>query len=337
MNYVIDIVGTCNLACPSCPNGHFSDQDFIDRARPKGMMDFALFKQIVTKIKSETQDQQSTLVSLYNWGEPFLHPQLNEFVKYLKENNLQVGLSSNFNTYYDIKKIVQLNPDFLRVSISGFYQETYEKGHVRGDIKLVKSNLYALRHYMDICNSNSYVELYYHLYRDNINDDFIKTVALAQELKFGLKLICAHDMSFERIVSGKLPSSEMLEAFENVMHRYIIPPGKMSEILESFTLEDCVLRSNQTVINHDGSVALCCEVYDPKSNISNSFLDINSASLHELKYAHPLCKTCIEKSMHILGTTLIYAELDRQCNLELEKLGFPYKITLGNLNWLVAK
>ncbi len=107
------------------------------------------------------------------------------------------------------------------------------------------------------------------------------------------------------------------------------------EIAKNYSLSDCVLRSSQTVINHDGSVALCCGVYDPVYNIANSFLEVNFNDLQTLKYSNAYCAECMGKSLHILGTILPNVELDKELNMELKKLGFPYKIKVDSLNWLV--
>jgi hypothetical protein len=332
MQYIIDIVGTCNLACPSCPVGNFRKPDFLGKTRPKGIMDFPLFEKVIAKIKRESQEQRPQIL-LYNWGEAFLHPRLAEFVRHVQENSLPVILSSNFSNVFDIKKVVRLRPDYLRVSLSGFTQDTYQKGHKNGDIKLVKSNIYLLKHYMDRLDSHFPVELYYHLYKDNLTSDFFGILKLAQELEIGLKLVGASHAPIEKLLSY-LSGSTQSDEEKLILNRYLISPERRTEIASNYTLSDCVFRTNQTVINHDGSVALCCGVYDPTYNISESFLEIDFADLQSLKYANSFCSECMGKSLHILGTTLPNAEMDRELNMELNKLGFPYKIKVDSLNWL---
>jgi hypothetical protein len=46
----IDIVGTCNLSCPSCPTGNFTIGDFAAaQKRPTGLMKLELFRAILEK------------------------------------------------------------------------------------------------------------------------------------------------------------------------------------------------------------------------------------------------------------------------------------------------
>ena len=70
--YAIDIVGTCNLRCPTCPVGNFPAAD-----RPKGFMAPDLFERILAKIRVDAVVAEPE-VWLFNWGEPLLHPQLPE-------------------------------------------------------------------------------------------------------------------------------------------------------------------------------------------------------------------------------------------------------------------
>ena len=58
------------------------------------------------------------------------------------------------------------------------------------------------------------------------------------------------------------------------------------------------MRFNQTAINHDGSVALCCAVYDQDNMLGVSFLDEDFVALERRKYAHPFCGDCIRRNLH---------------------------------------
>jgi hypothetical protein len=68
--FFIDVVGTCNLRCPSCAVGNAPAQ------LAKGLMSVATFDKILSKIRAEYSDCGRLFVDLYNWGEPGLHPDL---------------------------------------------------------------------------------------------------------------------------------------------------------------------------------------------------------------------------------------------------------------------
>ena len=159
--YTIDISGSCNLKCLSCAHS------IEDHDTPLGLMEYSNFTKVVDKIKSEAPE--TSHVSLYSWGEPLLHPKIDEMVNYLHERNIAVGLSSNLSHINSkiIDKIGAYSPDYLKISLSGYYDEAYNSTHQGGDIELVKSNLYRLKYILKKSNSSTLVDINYHLYKNN--------------------------------------------------------------------------------------------------------------------------------------------------------------------------
>src|SRR5690242_4066822 len=77
--YFIDIVGTCNLRCPSCPVGN------VVSDTPKGFMPLDQLRQILAKIAADQGPGKRLFIDLYNWGEPTLHPDLAACVRLVHE------------------------------------------------------------------------------------------------------------------------------------------------------------------------------------------------------------------------------------------------------------
>ena len=73
--YWIEIVGTCNLRCPTCPQGNFLDNELSVGRNPTGFMELTLYKQILEKIKADNISDRVE-IHLYTWGEPLLHPKV---------------------------------------------------------------------------------------------------------------------------------------------------------------------------------------------------------------------------------------------------------------------
>ena len=82
--YLVDVVGTCNLRCPSCPVGNY------ETPAVKGLMDFAYFEKLVLKAEAEVPGKR-LFFDLYNWGEPALHPELPKFIAFLRRRGWGVG------------------------------------------------------------------------------------------------------------------------------------------------------------------------------------------------------------------------------------------------------
>ena len=84
--YFIDILGTCNLRCPSCAVGN------MPALFAKGHMPTDRFASILNKIVGDTPNDATLFIDLYNWGEPLLHPHIGEIINLTKDAKLLLRL-----------------------------------------------------------------------------------------------------------------------------------------------------------------------------------------------------------------------------------------------------
>jgi len=61
-------------------------------------------------------------------------------------------------------------------------------------------------------------------------------------------------------------------ADKTILNLLAVKPEEVKTFSTAYRSTDCELRSKQTAINCDGSVALCCGVYDYSNNIAENFL-----------------------------------------------------------------
>lgn len=284
--YTIDVVGTCNLKCASCVHS------MPDHGMPLGLMPFDTFKAVVAKIKREAP--LLTHVGLYNWGEPFLHPQLPEIIDHLHENGAAVAVSSNLSVRFEdrIDRVIKASPDYLKISLSGYYPKAYDATHNGGDINLVKSNMYRLRYLIDKHKANTYVDVNYHLYRDNNGVNLQKMRDLCRELDFALSTVYALVMPLERVLAycdGK-PTADTLALSENLL--VTIPEGIKAAAARKCS--GCTYRDNQVNINFDLNVPVCCTVADrATATAAPNFLETTPESLTRAKNAMAICGKCM--------------------------------------------
>jgi len=113
----IEPTTACNLRCPECPSGLRSF------SRPTGMLQENIFKKTINELKD-------TLCYLlfYFQGEPYLHPQFLNWVKYASARGIYTATSTNAHYLNDenAKKTVESGLDRLIISIDGTTQETYQ-------------------------------------------------------------------------------------------------------------------------------------------------------------------------------------------------------------------
>jgi MoaA/NifB/PqqE/SkfB family radical SAM enzyme len=299
MEYLIDISGTCNLRCPSCPVGNFDKSTYLSTPRPIGFMDLEYFKKIVQKITLESKSDPTPLqVTLYNWGEPLIHPEINAIVRYLNQEGVPFNISSNLNVTIDFSEIIRNEPNNFRVSLSGGYNETYQKGHNRGDINLVISNLYKLKHQITKIGLKTRLHVLYHIYRDNCDADLQKIFNLCSELEIPFEVTIAYFMPIEKVMHKLKQTSGFTDRDQATMDRMWVSIDEAVELGKLRSSKTCVLQENQIVINYDGSVALCCGVYDPTHNIAKDFLKISRSDIFENKYTNKLCEECMSMGIH---------------------------------------
>jgi len=97
------------------------------------------FQRIINEVKGVT-----TAVSLYNHGDPMVHPQVDEFCRIASNAGMQVHINTHFSFNYSderIKKLVASGVTHLTVCVDGLTQDLYERTRVGGKIAWVLSNL----------------------------------------------------------------------------------------------------------------------------------------------------------------------------------------------------
>jgi hypothetical protein len=231
-------------------------------------------------------------------------------------------MSNNLNTVIDLRGVVRAEPDYMRISISGFTNESYQRTHSGGDVNAVKSNLYLLRHNLDkYKNTRTRVEIGYLVYRHNFEADLLQMRALCDELSFSLNWNYAILMPVESAIEaaqGKVP--ENVRAITDLL---IVSPQKWSELSKPYRAEhkDCVMHETRTVINYDGSVPLCCGTYTPETVIAESFLETSHEEIQARKHSHSLCKACMANMVDFMFTCIKPKEVDDYAKSELSRLG----------------
>ena len=250
----------------------------------------SLFEKILEKIALETPTPHPQ-IWLYSWGEPLLHPDLPKMVTLIKQRGFTSHLSSNMNIEKGLRELVKAEPDELKISLSGFTPETYEQTHVKGNLLLVKSNLYKLRTYLDQYKSRTRVWVGHHLYKNNfMQQQDVKVIC--SELGFEHHPIQAFFQPLEKLIA--LSNGDVTVTTDPILNNLIVPPLKQMAFSLQHQLSDydCELRFNQTVINADGSVAQCCCQYDTKNMLGMQFLDYGRDDIEAAKYQNPICVSC---------------------------------------------
>ena len=130
----IEISGCCNAGCSYCGTG-------VGKHRPKTkFMTPDTFEKIIKHlIDTKILNKKIKAVNLYNFGEPFIHPYLNEILTILRKYNLKAVFSTNFIKFPEISAENYQNIYAVIFSLCSFDNEKY-KNIYKADLDKVLEN-----------------------------------------------------------------------------------------------------------------------------------------------------------------------------------------------------
>jgi pyruvate-formate lyase-activating enzyme len=293
-HFYVDVVGGCNLRCPSCPVGN------SPRVKaPKGAMAPERLDRIVRKALSECEQVK---FDLYNWTEPLLHPRLPEMIQVVRAHGIRCGLSTNLNISKRIEEVLRADPTDLKVSLSGFEQGSYGVTHRDGDIDVVKRNMEVLARARERTGARTRLEVVFHRYLGN-HEDEDRMRAYAQSLGFEFDAVWAFMLPLEKVLAFSEGESSALGAEDHALiERLALPLAGALAAARAVGELPCKLRDEQMTLNCEGEVMLCCATYDPSHYALGSYLEIALPELQRRKYAHSACARCMRQGIHVLYT-----------------------------------
>lgn len=281
----IEVAGLCNLRCITCDVG-------VKGFKQGKLMNADDYRDVLMKMKSEIPFMNS--VCLYLWGEPLLNRELAEIINITHEAGIACELSTNLNLKANIEETVRAQPDLIVVSCSG-WGDNYEVTHTKGNFQLFHDSLYKLRDAIELYGAETSVRLTYHMYKNNLDEQYDKIEALAKSLGFSFAPIIANIFPqnvYEMVVEGKPLPQEMQQADELT----IVP---LEEILEkSLARKDkpCPLMRGFPTVRWDKSVALCCNRVDP--SVSSDYMAQSLDELNDAREGHDVCTKCMDNGLH---------------------------------------
>jgi radical SAM protein with 4Fe4S-binding SPASM domain len=116
----IEPTNRCNLECVMCPNREQAESDL-------GFMEFGLFRSVVDQAAGSVHD-----VNLHHRGEPTLHPELEEMIRYADGKGVKVKLHTNGTALTERRseELIRSGLRLISLSFDGYDAETYESVRV---------------------------------------------------------------------------------------------------------------------------------------------------------------------------------------------------------------
>lgn len=289
----VDISGTCNLRCVSCPQGNIAERP------PIGFMTAIDYQRVLDKLLRELPFLGS--VQLYTWGEPLLNPQLPEIIARTREAKVLTAISTNLKVARGLREVIAARPDWIKVSASGF-GENYELGHTGGNWPRFLANLHTLAGLRDELHPGMQIILNYHLYRHSTGESYRQMRQLCDELGFIFRPNMAYLYSLDNVldyVEGRPISAESHQTLDMLL----------------MDIDEGIARAQQRKhlpcpeerclpINWDRKVRFCGVYFKP--SIADDFLETPLEEIMATRRDSDFCARCMGHGLH--HYTAVYLE-----------------------------
>ncbi|MFQ5560212.1 MAG: radical SAM/SPASM domain-containing protein [Nitrospinota bacterium] len=314
----MELTNACNFDCVFCPKAVMT--------RPLGFMK----KELAFKFISEISEQKiAEKITFHIMGEPLLHPDFFEILRFCKSKNLPAGLTTNgsFLKGETISKLVDADVHQVSISLQTPDEKSFglrKSGNLKympymqgvvefiGKVKKKNKNTIVKIHFLNTRFNKS-------LDKEMENVDVISdTPTLRAVLKEWAEKIYALDSlqnngSKEKVMTGigkvQINKWNVLEIAPKIfLETYILNSWgnafkgqKVSKAIWGY----CSTMQDHFGILHNGNLVLCCKDFDGKTNVGN----VSAGSIVELlntdrvlnvvrgfkkfRVTHPYCKKCL--------------------------------------------
>jgi radical SAM protein with 4Fe4S-binding SPASM domain len=256
----IEPCALCNLRCgggKECGGADYCPVRVVPQHRKEKILSFETFRRIIDEVYPDLED-----LALYNYGEPFLNPDLVKMISYAKKRKDSIRITTATNGHFinspaKRRSLIESGLDKVIFCVEGPDPETYTRYREGGNFDVVLEgmrSLVALR--KEMAFPTPFIEWRYLLFQWNDSDEQMeKARELAQEI--GVDRLTWHVAAFRenaasrRFVAGK-------PDYERIRHELVFTPGsnaiKRNEKDNDQRLrEDVLLKkyANQTLLLHE--------------------------------------------------------------------------------------
>ncbi len=258
----IELTNFCDLKCSVCPTG-----SGLLKRQPLAM-DPALFERLMNEV-----GPYLLTTSLWAWGEPLLHPQLEDILRIAQNRGVTTILSTNgqrLNNTRVLDALIKYPPTYLIVCLDGITDETNSQFRVGAKLEPALSGVHRLAEMRGKIGAKlPLLHLRYIVMKHN-EHEFPQLLKFAADNQFDmlsirtLSIIDAPDDKHHSL----LPSDEHLRAYSYETDKRITRHDFICE--HPFTFP---------TVFADGTVVICDQDYNAQSAIGRmtseaSFADI---------------------------------------------------------------
>lgn len=284
-NIFFDISGICNSKCPYCLSGRY-------KVSSGGYIETNLFEQVLKRLTALQLVGTRSILGLYNWGEPFLHPRLGELVQIINRFNISYAFSTNASIVPDINRQFVQGLKMIIFSMPGFSQSSYDRIH-GFNFPSITRNIETIVDRARSAGFKGEFRIHYHVYQFNLGE-IPQGQAFSRHLRINLQLQYAILNNWDHLrdyIDNKLPYSLLKEISQDLFCFHL------HEIVnEKVGLYRCP-QYDLLALDECANVLLCCQV--PKGNKYSAGNILHDDIERILKYRehNDVCSGCITSGM----------------------------------------
>lgn len=289
-----DISGKCNAFCPWCYTGqrNLNSNNGGEFISPK------TFGKAIKYLLDNGIMDKSTMVNMYNWGEPFLSPHLEDIINILNGYEIKYALSTNAS------KVVTFNEDkvlrnlaSITFSMSGFSQESYNKIH-GFNLEKIKDNIVSIINNFRNCGFEGQAKIAFHVYQFNLSEieaaykfAFLNNIPLYPSYAY----LNGYSM-LSNYLKSELSYEKMKKASQELMLYYI-----NDKIKEKPEFYECP-QFDMLTLDEKCNVLTCCGIGEESRDyaIGNLF-ELSLDQIRKKKLTREICKECDELGLNYIA------------------------------------
>lgn len=279
-----EISGICNAKCPWCVNGRGHLKIFPSRTIPPHE-----FQKAIDYLLDESIIGSDSIINLYNYGEPLLHPQLDEILRILSNKKIRYTISTNAS------KFLQLDPELFKknirffISMPGFSQRSYDKIHGFNFQKIMMN----IDKWIQLIGPER-IQIQYHCYQFNLDEIKVASAYFRQKgVNFFPYLAYFNDYQLAKSYLDRTLPQKLLDAASKELFLYYI------EDLTSGMRDDYICPQHSILtIDEYCNVLTCCVISkaDPDYSVGSLFT-LSKSDIDKKKTCQNICRECIQKGI----------------------------------------
>lgn len=320
----IEISNICNAKCTWCTTG-LSNREGC-KVKPEYMTVDSFEKGLIYMQEKGIVDSK-TEIELYNWGEPFLNPDINDICGIITKYGYSYHLSTNASVFRKIDSANLKNLSGFRVSLSGFSKETYSITHALNFNQVMK-NINKFSDMLKQAGKLNLMDISFLVYKFNCHEIY-SAKDYFNQLGINLTPRLAFHADFEKCY--QFLNNEMPDNVKKLSEKHIFEDlwkKRVSEAPKDFSCP----QQDFIVMSHKWKIVPCCWLTENES-IGNLY-NMNLTQIREAKINTPQCEECISTKQHYIvhSPTVFRFSIDPPNKVRTPKLYLDFGEGLSEAN-----